>query len=49
MGINPQNIVVPHVGSVIEVGHNYIKELKDVLAGEKIVDGKTSFFQSISG
>ena len=43
MGIKPQNIVVPHVGSVIEVGHNYIKELKDVLAGEKIVDGKTVY------
>ena len=43
MGVKPQNIVVPHVGSVVEVGHNYIKELKDVLAGEKIVDGKTVY------
>lgn len=41
MGVKPQNIVVPHVGSVVEVTQNYIKELRDVEAGEKIVDGKT--------
>ena len=41
MGVKPQNIVVPHVGSVVEVTPNSIKELRDVEAGEKIVDGKT--------
>ncbi len=41
MGIKPQNIIVPHVGSVIEVTPNTIKPLPDVEAGEKIVDGKT--------
>lgn len=42
MGVKPQNIVVPHVGSVVEVTPNSIKQLRDfVPAGEKIVDGKT--------
>ncbi len=41
MGVKSQNIVVPHVGSVVEVTPNSIKELRDVEAGEKIVDGKT--------
>ena len=41
MGMKPQNIVVPHVGSVVEITPNSIKELPDVQAGEKIVDGKT--------
>ena len=42
MGVKPQNIVVPHVGSVVEVTPNTIKQLRDfVPAGEKIVDGKT--------
>ncbi len=43
MGVKPQNIVVPHVGSVVEVGRNYIRELNDVPAGEKIVDGRTVY------
>ena len=42
MGVKPQNIVVPHVGSVVEVTPNSIKQLRDFApAGEKIVDGKT--------
>ncbi len=41
MGVKPQNIIVPHVGSVVEVTQNSIKALPDVEAGEKIVDGKT--------
>ncbi len=43
MGVKPQNIVVPHVGSVVEVSNSGIRELNDVLAGEKIVDGKTVY------
>ncbi|MBQ7977228.1 MAG: ribonuclease J [Clostridia bacterium] len=43
MGVKPQNIVVPHVGSVVEVTQNSIRELKDVEAGEKIVDGRTIY------
>ncbi len=41
MGVKPQNIIVPHVGSVIEVTPNSMRALKDVMSGEKIVDGKT--------
>ena len=41
MGVKPQNIIVPHVGSVVEVTPNTIKALPDVQAGEKLVDGKT--------
>ena len=41
MGIKPQNIIVPHVGSVVEVTPNSMKALADVQAGEKLVDGKT--------
>lgn len=43
MGVKPQNIIVPHVGSVVEVTQNSIQELKDVESGEKIVDGKTVY------
>lgn len=42
MGVKPQNIIVPHVGSVVEVTQNTMKQLRDFApAGEKIVDGKT--------
>lgn len=41
MGVKPQNIVVPHVGTVVEVTPNTMKVLPDVQAGEKLVDGKT--------
>ncbi len=41
MGMKKQNIIVPHVGSVVEVTANSMIELPDVKAGEKIVDGKT--------
>ncbi len=41
MGIKPQNIIIPHVGSVIEVTQNGLRRLPDVQAGEKILDGKT--------
>ncbi len=43
MGVKPQNIIVPHVGSVVEVTPNTIKALRDVESGEKIVDGKTIY------
>ena len=41
MGQKPENIIVPHVGSVIEVTKDSMRELADVQAGEKLVDGKT--------
>jgi len=41
MGVKPQNIIVPHVGSVVEVTPNSMVELADVRSGEKLVDGKT--------
>ena len=41
MGMKKQNIIVPHVGSCVEVNQNEMYELADVRSGEKIVDGKT--------
>lgn len=41
MGVKKQNIIVPHVGSVVEVTPNSMVELPDVRSGEKLVDGKT--------
>lgn len=41
MGVKPQNIIVPTVGTVVEVNKNSIKEINSVQAGVKIVDGKT--------
>ena len=41
MGMKQQNIIVPHVGSVVEVTPNAMFELPDVRSGEKLVDGKT--------
>jgi len=41
MGIKQQNIIVPHVGSVVELTPNSMIELADVRSGEKLVDGKT--------
>ncbi len=41
MGTKPQNIIVPHVGSVVELTPNSMIELADVRSGEKLVDGKT--------
>ncbi len=41
MGIKQHNIIVPHVGSVVEVTPNSMVELADVRSGEKLVDGKT--------
>lgn len=41
MGMKKQNIIVPHVGSVVEVTPNGMIELPDVRSGEKLVDGKT--------
>lgn len=41
MGIKPSNIIVPEIGTVVEVGKNSMKKGKDVYAGIRIVDGKS--------
>ena len=42
MGVKPQNIVVPTVGTVVEVNKNMIKQVKSIVpAGVKLIDGKT--------
>ena len=41
MGVNPKNIIVPEIGTVVEVNKNSIKKGKDVYAGIRIVDGKS--------
>ena len=41
MGVKPNNIIVPEVGTVVEVNKNSIRKGKDVYAGIKIVDGKS--------
>ncbi len=41
MGVNPKNIIVPEIGTVVEVNKNSMRKGKDVYAGIRIVDGKT--------
>ena len=40
MGVKPQNILLPHVGTVVEVTKDTMTALQDIKAGEKIIDGK---------